>query len=215
MKAIYSNLISPTIKRLPSYLIIIEDALRAGEQFISGTQIAKELDLDPIQVRKDITQTKAVGIPRRGFKVKDLVKSINEYLNWSDKKNAVIIGAGNLGSALMGYQVFRHHQLHIVAAFDTDRKKTTKKVHGISVFHSKTLCRFVTTHTVNLAILTVPSNQAQQVTNMITQCGIRVIWNFTNIRIRVQDPVIVWKEDLSSGYAMLSVMMKYQNSSQS
>lgn len=199
---------TPTIKRLPAYLHIIEAAAREGKEYISGTVIAEELELEAIQVRKDLATTGIIGKPRLGFPVQELIAAINSFLDWNTVHRAVILGAGHLGSALMGYKVFPRHGLDIVAAFDSDAAKIGTAINDVPVYALPDLKDRLQDLNVELAILTVPSSHAQQVADLLVDCGIQNIWNFTNVKIKVPDGVIVQKEDLSSGYAVLSVKMR-------
>jgi redox-sensing transcriptional repressor len=198
----------PTIKRLPSYLHIVEAAAREGREFISGTVIAEELELEPIQVRKDLAITGIIGKPRIGFPVEDLIQAINTFLHWDRVHNAIIVGAGHLGSALMGYAEFSRHGLRMVAAFDTNPDKVGTHINNVPIFHLDDLSDRISGEPVDLAVLTVPSTQAQEIADRLVECGIGAIWNFTNVKIKVPENVVVQKEDLSSGYAVLSVKMR-------
>jgi redox-sensing transcriptional repressor len=204
----------PSIRRLPSYLHIIRSAQSSGNPFISGTVIANELNLEPIQVRKDLAITGIIGKPKKGYPVDDLVDAIERYLGWNNQNNAVVVGAGNLGSALSGYQEFKNHGLNIIAAFDTDPAKVGLTTHGVPIYHLDSLEKIVPTIGAEIAILTVPSPFANSTCESIIKSGIRAIWNFTNIKLKVPSGVTVWREDLSSGYAMLSVMMKMTHKSE-
>ncbi|MFW5826937.1 MAG: redox-sensing transcriptional repressor Rex [Alkalispirochaeta sp.] len=200
----------PTIKRLPSYLHVVEAAAREGRSFISGTVIAEELELEAIQVRKDLAVTGIIGKPRIGFPVNELIEAINRFLDWNQVHNAVLVGSGHLGSALMGYAEFPRHGMHIVAAFDPDPAKIGQVINGVPIYSLDELTDQIRHHQVDMAILTVPSPHAQAVADLLVQCGIKAIWNFTNVKIKVPDDVVVQKEDLSSGYAVLSVKMRMQ-----
>jgi redox-sensing transcriptional repressor len=198
----------PTIKRLPSYLHVVEAAAQEGRAYISGTVIAEELELEPIQVRKDLAVTGIIGKPRIGFPVNELIDAINRFLDWHEVHNAVLVGAGHLGSALMGYAEFPRHGMHIVAAFDPDPRKIGDVINGVPIYSLDELTDQIRQRAVEMAILTVPSPHAQAVADLLVQCGIKAIWNFTNVKIKVPEDVVVQKEDLSSGYAVLSVKMK-------
>ncbi len=113
-----------------------------------------------------------------------------------------------MGSALTGYQEFRNHGLHVVAAFDTDPSKTGKTIHQVQIFPLEKLKEVVEKMNITLAILTVPSSYAQSSCDAIVASGIHAIWNFTNVKLKVPEDVLVQREDLSSGYAILSVMMR-------
>ncbi|MGI9255518.1 MAG: redox-sensing transcriptional repressor Rex [Salinispira sp.] len=198
---------APTIRRLPSYLLVIENARREGQTYISGTSIAAELHIEAIQVRKDLAVTGISGKPRIGFQVDELIQAIHAFLNWDRKYHAIIVGAGNLGSALTGYTEFKRHGMIIIAAFDSDERKTGSTIHGIPIYSMSYLTKKIQELKACIAILTVPSDQAQNIADVLTEAGIRAIWNFTNVKITVPENVIVQKEDLSSGYAALSVKL--------
>lgn len=197
----------PSIRRLPSYLHIIRQYRDEGQEYISGTVIAQELRLEPIQVRKDLAITGIVGKPKKGYPVVALMAAIEHFLGWDEVQQAVLIGAGNLGTALAGYQEFQFHGLNICAAFDQNPAKIGTNIHGVPVFSLETLSHQVSVLGASIAVLTVPSPYAQAVTDQLVQSGITAIWNFTNVKLKVPDNVIVQREDLTSGYAMLCVMM--------
>jgi redox-sensing transcriptional repressor len=198
---------APSVRRLPSYLHIIRQAQRNGDIYISGTVIAQELNLEPIQVRKDLAITGIIGKPKKGYPVEALVAAIEHYLGWDQSHDAVLVGAGNLGSALIGYQEFQRHGLRVAAAFDTDPSKIGRTVYGVPVFSMDDLVDRIARYKAEIAILTVPSPFAQATAEILVRAGITSIWNFTNIKLKVPDEIIVQREDLSSGYALLSVMM--------
>jgi redox-sensing transcriptional repressor len=198
----------PSIRRLPSYLYIIRQLQREGEEYISGTLIAQELNLEPIQVRKDLAITGITGKPKIGYPVEALIGAIEQFLGWNASRDAVLAGVGNLGSALLGYPEFRRHGLNIVAAFDKDPGKIGAVIHGVTVLPVDTIDSRVRGSGAKTAILTVPSAAAQATADLLIRAGIRGIWNFTNVKLKVPDGVVVQKEDLSSGYAMLCVMMQ-------
>lgn len=199
---------APSVRRLPSYLHIIRQAQRAGDYYISGTVIAQELNLEPIQVRKDLAITGIIGKPKKGYPVEALVAAIEHYLGWDDIHEAVLVGSGNLGSALLGYQEFQLHGLHFVAAFDTDPAKIGGHVHGVPILSMETIEQGVKSLKAEIAVLTVPSPMAQATAEILVRAGIESIWNFTNTKLKVSEDIIVQREDLSSGYALLSVMMQ-------
>lgn len=197
----------PSIRRLPSYLHIIRQSKEEGNEYISGTVIAQELHLEPIQVRKDLAITGIVGKPKKGYPVVALMAAIEHFLGWDETQQAVLVGAGNLGTALAGYPEFQYHGLNICAAFDQDPHKIGTSIHGVPVLSLQTLHIQIKNLKANVAILTVPSSQAQVVADQLVGAGITAIWNFTNVKLKVPENVIVQKEDLTSGYAMLCVMI--------
>lgn len=201
----------PTIKRLPSYLHVIENVQKEGHQFISGTVIAEELDLEPIQVRKDLAITGIVGRPRIGFPVEELIDAIYRFLHWDHQHRAIVVGAGSLATALMGYTEFTRRGLSIVAGFDVDQTKIGSVINGKPVYAIDEIDARLPTLGASIAVLTVPSSSAQDVAERVIAAGITAIWNFTNVKLKVPDGIIVQKEDLSSGYAVLSVKIRTVN----
>ena len=195
----------PTIKRLPSYLYLVRKMKNNGVEIISGTVIANELDLEPIQVRKDLASTGIIGKPRVGYKITDLINAIEEFLNWNKKHNAVLIGAGNLGTALLGYKEFSKNGLNFLAAFDADETKIGSEVHNVKIYNIDDLSDFTDKESVKIAVLTVRSGAAQEVADKIIAAGIKTIWNFTKVKLKVPEDVLLLKENLSSSYAVLSV----------
>ena len=199
----------PTIKRLPSYLNLVKRASEEGLTIISATTIAKDLDLEPIQVRKDLAVTGITGKPRIGYNVLDLIHAIESFLNWDTSHKAVIIGAGNLGSALMNYRELKNHGLSIVAITDTDPQKIGKEKHGLKIQKTGDLPAIIKKTGATMAILTVPPVYAQSVADILNTTDIRAVWNFTNIKLKVEDHILVLMEDLSSGFAVLSLHMPF------
>ncbi len=197
----------PSIRRLPSYLHIIKRAQTEGLPYISGTVIADELHLEPIQVRKDLAITGIIGKPKKGYPVNDLIAAIEKFIRWDTVQKAILIGAGNLGTALTGYQGFKEHGLEICAAFDSDEKKIGTQIHSVPVFSMQDLEERVKKLNPVLAILTAPSPAAQKLADKLVEVGIDAIWNFTNVKIKVPESVLVQQEDLTAGYALLGVMM--------
>jgi redox-sensing transcriptional repressor len=166
------------------------------------------LNLEPIQVRKDLAITGIVGKPKRGYPVDALVSAIERFLRWDSAQDAVLVGAGSLGTALLGYREFQFHGLNIMAAFDKNPEKFGTLIHGVKVLPVDTMEIEIRNFGVKIALLTVPSPSAQETADTLIRAGVEGIWNFTNIKLKVPESVIVQKEDLSSGYAMLCVMMR-------
>lgn len=198
---------TPSIKRLPSYLTLIRQAKEEGYTYISGTAIANELHLEPIQVRKDLSITAIIGKPKCGYPVDELIDAIERFLGWNKQHNAVIVGAGNLATALTGYSGFKLHNLNFVAAFDTAKDKVGTQIHSVPVFALSDFVTKVRELNATIAVLTVPSEYAQECADLFDEAGIKAVWNFTNRKIHLPDHIVCQKEDLSSGFAMLCVMM--------
>ncbi len=202
------NFSASTVRRFPSYLPVIRDLQQEGKEFVSAAVIAEVLGLDPVQVRKDLAITGIAGTPQKGFPIEDIIFAIEHYLGWDSTSDAILVGAGNLGSALLGYKGFLLHGLHILVAFDVDPKKIGTRINGVKILNAKTMDVQIQNFRAKIAILTVPSEYAQEAANVLVGAGIEGIWNFTGVKLKVPENVAVQQEDLSAGYAMLRVKMK-------
>ncbi|MHB9130128.1 MAG: redox-sensing transcriptional repressor Rex [Armatimonadota bacterium] len=195
---------TPTIRRLPAYLHLLRQLQELGWETVSGTYLADELKLDPVQVRKDLTITGIVGKPRVGFRVTELIAAIVNYLGWNNPTEALLVGVGNLGSALLGYSGFQRHGLTIVVAFDADPRKIDTEVQGKIVLSLEKLPGLAQRLHIRLGILAVPAEAAQSAAELMVAAGMKAIWNFTPASLTVPAGIIVQNEDLSSGLAVLS-----------
>jgi len=197
----------PTIRRLPAYLHILRSMERAGKEFVSSSHLAQVKNIEPILVRKDLELTGIAGTRKIGYSIPDLIRAIESFLGWGDTLDTFLIGVGQLGTALLGYKELENHGHQIVAAFDRDPAKIGRKVHGVPVFDVTKAPALLERMNVRLAILTVPDEEAQQVTDLLVRSGIRGIWNFTSTILDVPEGVITQKEELLSGLAVLSMKM--------
>jgi redox-sensing transcriptional repressor len=197
----------PTIRRMPNYLRVTRDFLEEGKEWISTTDFSEILGLKPIQVRKDLAFTGLAGKPRLGFEVSLLIKAITDLLGWNNSTDAILVGAGALGSAILGFKGFPEHGLNIVAAFDANPALVGTEIHGKTVFSLEKLDNLVLRMGITMGIITVPEAVGQETADHLVKVGIRGIWNFSPVTLRVPDDVIVQREDLSSGLAVLSVKL--------
>lgn len=198
----------PTIRRLPGYLHLLKELKEEGQETVSTTFLASEMQIDPIVIRKDLTMTGASGKPRTGFVVADLIVAIENFLGWRTTTDAFLVGAGNIGSALLGYSGFASYGLRIVDAFDALPAKIGTIVHGHLILPMDKLPDRVATVKARLGILAVPADAAQEAADLMVAAGILGIWNFTPVKIKVPHSVVTQKEDLASGLAELSVRVK-------
>lgn len=177
----------PSVRRLPLYLRFLKQLRDRGRQVVSCTHIARELGLVSTQVRKDFAITGIVGKPKVGYDVPALITAIEDFLGWNQSRDAFVVGAGSLGSALMGYEGFPEYGLHITAAFDNDPQKVGRVIHGKEVYPLESLSDMVERLHVLVAILTVPARVAQDVANLLVLSGIRAIWNYAPVTLEVPD----------------------------
>jgi redox-sensing transcriptional repressor len=194
----------PALKRLPLYHRFLKEWQGAGHETVSCTDIGQSLDLDPTQVRKDLESVGAVGRPRVGYVLLNLLDGLEQFLGWNNVNDAFLVGAGSMGAALMGYRKFEQCGLKIVAAFDVDPSKIGQQVHGRHVLLLDKLPNLAQRMHILIGIITVPALEAQAVADLMVAGGIRAIWNFAPVRLQVPDHVIVHNEDLYCSVAALS-----------
>lgn len=201
----------PSIRRMPSYLSLLRKLEKKGVQRTTCPRIARELDLDSTQVRKDLTITGVTGRPRVGFEVSPLVKAIESFLGWNSLTDAFLVGSGSLGQALIGYEYFQACGMNIVAAFDVDNTKIGGSIHGRMIYHLDAMPDMARSMKVTMGILTVPVASAQAAADGMIASGIRAIWNFAPAKLDVPDFVMVENVELVSSLAVLSVNMSGRN----
>jgi redox-sensing transcriptional repressor len=201
----------PTLRRLPRYLHLLIDLKAKGVQEVSSTIIANELGLDPVQVRKDIEYSSIIGKPRTGYHIDELIKALSKFLSWDTVQKAFLAGAGNLGSAMLGYKNFINYGLHIIAAFDKDPNKINTIIYDIPVYDINELTNMAKAKDVEIGIITVRANAAQDVANRMVDGGIKAIWNFAPVHIKVPKEVIVENAQLSIGLSFLKRKMFERN----
>ncbi len=184
------------INRLTLYHCILSDYINENIEFISSKQISQMLHIDDSQVRKDISLLNNSGKCRVGYIVKELKDSIEKTLGFNKTKKALIVGAGNLGTAIANYGNFTDYGLQILAIFDNDKQKIGKIINGIEIQDIYSLPAAAYKNEIDIAILTVPAQYAQSTADFLVDSHIKYIWNFAPKVLSVPDNVQVWNENL-------------------
>lgn len=179
-----------------------------GVLWISATTLAEDLSLSSILVRKDLACTGLEGRPKYGFPIRPLIDAIEKSLGWDNSTDAILVGAGNLGTALMGYDGFTQYGLKIVAVFDSDPKKIGTMIHGVKILDIEKTADFIDRTKIPMAVLTVPAASAQMTAVKISEAGIKGIWNFAPIKLKLSKDVVIQRVDLASSFAELSSRLK-------
>lgn len=199
------NAISPNaLRRLPKYLNYLKSLPKDGAANISATTIADALGLNDVQVRKDLALISNGGRPKIGYITENLIQDIEHYLGYDDVDSAILVGAGNLGRALLSYDGFAAYGLNIVAAFDTDETIINTVVNGKQVFPLRKMENLCTRMKINIGIITVPAYAAQEVCDMLIESGIQAIWNFSPAELKVPEHFLLQNEDMACSLAVLS-----------
>lgn len=186
--------------RLTLYHSIMVEYIENGLDTISSPQIAQRLGIDDSQVRKDFKLLNNAGKCRVGYLVKDLKDSIEKTLGFAHAKDAFIVGSGHLGLALAKYDNFNSYGLNILALFDNDPQKVDMQVNNKQIFHISKLPNLAKRLGVDIAILTVPRQNAQQVADFLINSKIKYIWNFTPAVLKVPPEVKVWNENIMGSF---------------
>ena len=206
---------TPSIRRMPTYLHKLSEMRKGGISIVATPELAKYMNLEAIVVRKDLALTGVSGQPGVGYKVKELIDAIKAYLRWDCTSEAVLVGAGSLGSAILGYDGFEEYGLKIIAAFDADPNKVGTQIHGVEVFDVARITELTGRLQVQLGIICVPAAHAQSVADAMVAGGVRGIWNFANVSLKVPDHVVVQREVIAGGLAVLSVKLAKELSGES
>lgn len=196
------------LKRLPIYLTYLKSQENLVN--ISATALATALNLGEVQVRKDLALVSDGGRPKIGYNRMKLIDDIEQFLGCDNTNDAVVIGAGGLGGALLGYTGFAEYGLNIVAAFDSNPDLVGKVKRGKKIYPVSELKQFCMERKILIGIITVPSEFAQSVCDTLIECGIRAIWNFAPVHLEVPEGVLVQRENMATSLAVLSKHLAVQ-----
>ncbi len=191
------------LKRLPGYLSYLKTL---NVQYISATTLANALGMGEVQVRKDLAAVSDGGRPKIGYERKGLIQDINSFLGYDNATDAILVGAGKLGQALLGYSGFKAYGLNILAAFDA--KPAVSQVDGSPVLPMAALEDFCRDNNVLMGIITVPTPAAQQVCDRLIGCGIQAVWNFAPTHLEVPSGILVQNENMATSLAVLSMHLQ-------
>jgi len=194
----------PTVKRLSLYLRHVESQAQKDQGTISSKELGAALGLTDAQVRKDLAYFGQFGHPGVGYRVGDLIGQLRKILGTDRTWHAAVVGAGNIGRALMAYGRFRQKNFDIVAVFDNDPRVVGSVIENHKVRPMKDLARIVREREVKLGIVAVPGEAAQQVADALIDAGVLGILNFAPVRLDVHDAVSVNSVDFSVALEQLA-----------
>lgn len=194
----------PTLRRLPLYLYFLKNLANHGILEVSTTKIANEFKQDPTQIRKDLGYLGTLGKPKVGYEVPVLIEAIETFLNWNNTTEAFIVGAGNLGMAMIGYEQFSKYGIKIIAAFDNDSEKIGIHIKDVPVLSISKLTDLIKRMHVHVGIITVPAESAQSAADLLIEGGIKAIWNFAPVNLKVPEDIIIEDAQFATSLAVLS-----------
>lgn len=207
-EGIIINIPEPTLRRLPWYLAYAQLVLKEGEQYLSSTQIAKNIAVDASLVAKDLSYVNISGKTRVGYDVQELVAILEDFLGFTNSHKAFLFGVGRLGGALMHDTGLQQFGLEIVAGFDVKYELAGTSINRIPIHHIDRFSELRAQTGVEIGVLTVPVEKAQQMCDKMVEGGIKAIWNFTPFRIKVPENIVIQN---TSMYAHLAVMFNRLN----
>ena len=197
------------LKRLPGYVAYLRTFSDSASPYISATALANALGMGEVQVRKDLAMVSDGGRPKIGYLRESLIEDIEQFLGYDNTTDAVLIGAGKLGQALLGYNGFDAYGLNILAAFDAKPAADTTQ-DGKPIYPMDQLEVFCRTNKVLMGIITVPTQYAQQVCDQLIACGIKAVWNFAPTHLEVPPHILVQNENMATSLAVLSMHLQAQ-----
>ena len=208
MQKINFNVPEPTLRRLPWYLAYAKLVQQAGELYLSSTQIASNIAVDASKVAKDLSYVQISGRTRVGYEVNELVNVLETFLGFTNSHKAFLFGVGSLGGALLHDNGLNQFGLEIVAGFDVKYELAGTSINRVPIHHIDHFKELQKQTQINIGVLTVPVDKAQETAEMMIDGGIQAIWNFTPFRIRVPENIIVQNTSI---YAHLAVMFNRLN----
>lgn len=207
----HGNISRATVDRLPLYFRTLRLIRSEGSDIVSSEELGRRIGVTPEQIRKDLASFGAFGKKGVGYHVNELLNNISLILGLDRKWNIAIIGVGHLGWALANYRNFASLGFRLSALFDQNPAIVGHTINGIDVLPASDLATVVKESDIQIGVLTVPANVAQEVADQLIAAGIRGIWNFAPVRIRVPEHVQLVSEDLSVGLSTLSFHLRRQN----
>ncbi len=186
------------VSRLPQYVRALGRLLEGGTEVISSQQLGESTQIAPAQIRNDLNHFDRFGKAGRGYNVEHLLERLKLILGLNTNWNMAVVGVGRLGRAILGYPAFISEGFHLVAAFDNNPTVVGLQVEGITVRPIEELDQVVREQNINIAILAVPREHAEEVIDRLIECGVRAILNYAPImpkaqqgmKIRNIDPVL-------------------------
>ena len=197
------------LKRLPGYLSYLKSLPEGTATYISATALANALGMGEVQVRKDLAMVSVGGGPKIGYLRERLMEDFSQFLGYDNTTDAILVGAGKLGQALMGYSGFEEYGLNILAGFDA-KPVAEQTEEGKPILPMEKMESFCAANKVLMGIITVPAEHAQTVCDQMIKSGIKAIWNFAPVHLEVPQGILVQTLNMATSLAVLSVHLQAQ-----
>lgn len=192
------------IKRLPRYYRYLGDLLDNGITRISSKDLSRRMSVTASQIRQDLNNFGCFGQQGYGYNVELLYDEIKKILGLDKTYNLIIVGAGNIGQALANYVNFQKRGFNFIGIFDVNPRLIGLNIRGLEIMDIDKLEQFLTINSVDIAVLTLPKNNAIKVSQTIIECGVKGIWNFSHVDLKTPEDVIVENVHLTDSLMTLS-----------
>lgn len=196
------------IKRLPLYHRYLTMLAQNDVERISSRELAAKMGITASQLRQDLSWFGSFGQQGYGYRVKDLLGEVSKILGLDRQFQMIILGAGNLARALVSYPNFRRRGFYVEAIFDSNPDLIGKQVNGVTIKDVKYLSEYLQQHTVDIGIITAPASVAQKLADTLVAGGVKAIWNFAPIHLKVPRDVVV--ENVQIGESLLTLSFRLQ-----
>lgn len=195
---------SAVIRRLPRYYRYLGELIESGVQRISSKELSTKMKVTASQIRQDLNNFGGFGQQGYGYNVKYLYDEIGKILGIDRTHNMIIIGAGNLGQAIVNYEDFEKRGFLIKGVFDNNPDLRGKEIRGIPIRMLEEVTAFICQNEIEIAALTIPKKAAREVGRMVAKAGVKAVWNFAHTDLNLPDNVIVENVHLSESLMRLS-----------
>ncbi len=185
------------IKRLPIYLRILDQLIRREVEIISSKELSNESGFTAEQIRKDLAYFGAFGTRGSGYNTVFLREKIIKIIGLDSVTDTIVIGAGNLGTALTRYNLTKNPYVNVVAVFDKNPDLIGKKIHNIEVLPIEKSPEIIKKHGIKVCLISVPGDSAQEVADLVVEHGVKAILNFAPVKLSVPEGVHVHNADLT------------------
>lgn len=197
-----------TVERLSEYRRVLQGSLAENRNYIFSHELAALLHITAVQVRRDLMLIGYSSVMRKGYDIRELIKTIGDIIDAPNGLNVAIIGMGNLGRAITGYFMGRRTRLNVVAAFDIDPQKVDKVFAGVKCHNIDHIKKLKSELDISIGVLTVPPDQAKAVTAQLVSYGIKGIMNFTTVSLNVPDSVYLEEFDMITSIEKVAYFVK-------
>ena len=206
-----ANVPEPALRRLPWYLAYAKLVCEQGGKYLSSTQIAHDIAIDASLVAKDLSYVHISGRTRVGYPIRELIDVLEDFLGFKNHHRAFLFGVGSLGGSLLHDSGLSQFGLDIVAGFDAKYELAGTSINRTPIHHIDSFADLQRKMHVKIGVLTVPVENAQDVSDLMISGGIKAIWNFTPFRIKVPENIVVQNTSI---YAHLAVMFNRLSTNQ-